>query len=227
MEKTDVLAGMYLAAAMLSQQRLAAGLSLMHAAGVLRGRRVHAEQAEPADTASAASQCLPEDQTAAGMPAGAGMATGAQHMQAEGRHPGQGRPSANGLGANGKSGEHAGQPTEVAIPIGDNEEAFWVWLRGICQRPKFLLEPPARAALAVPNLRCDAWSAAHARCRLHLVPKDPMYMLLSFTPGAFLAALGRVWEAAAAAAGSPNVHCPLALATALQPAAAGCRLLRP
>ncbi|KAL4451203.1 hypothetical protein ABPG77_009275 [Micractinium sp. CCAP 211/92] len=170
-EKTDVLAGMYLAAAMLSQQRLAAGLSLMHAAGVLRGRRVHAEQAEPADTASAASQCLPEDQTAAGMPAGAGMATGAQHMQAEGRHPGQGRPSANGLGANGKSGEHAGQPTEVAIPIGDNEEAFWVWLRGICQRPKFLLEPPARAALAAPNLSPQQLAAACCGRDTEAVPR--------------------------------------------------------
>lgn len=147
-----MLAGMYLAAVMLSQQRSAAALGMLRRAGVMRGPRVEAEQADSsAGASSASSRRQPEGQTAGSASTAAGKTNGAGCLPDTARHPGPGGQGADGAGD--QTGEPGGHPTDVAVPIGDSEEAFWVWLHGICRRPDFLLEPPASAALAAPHLR--------------------------------------------------------------------------
>ncbi|KAL4422930.1 hypothetical protein ABPG75_009127 [Micractinium tetrahymenae] len=168
-EKTDVLAGMYLAAAMLSQQRRAAALGMLRAAGVLHGPRVEAEQLWAAD-GNASSHSSRTARAAGSRPAAAGSTNGVHGWTAHRQHPEQARQV--GGNAATRAAEPARHPPDIAIPVGESDEAFWVWLRGICQPPSFLLEPPARAALAAPHLSPQQLAAACCGCACKPVPRD-------------------------------------------------------
>lgn len=130
LEQPDILAGLYLANAMQRQQWRAAVLARLHAAGVPLAPALEAE----------ARQQQQEDE--AESYAGAGRLAG---------RPGD-------LGAVEPSSRNsqadASDPPDVSIAVDDSEEAFWAWLRSICEPPALLLAPPGVAAELAPQLRC-------------------------------------------------------------------------